>query len=194
MSCIITLLYCSSEIRLNVESSVTHQSLPPSSTSGTVPAIRVRTATIRSSVGPKIRRATEPAVSKTHRSNSTENLLSDSSNQPVMGPPPRPSSRSGRLADNVSSDLSFNLGAPARPSSRTGNTRKASDTVNHRPPTPSKRNSQTLMRSPPSHHNDSPAKGKSQSMPRKLVTQLTADSLKQFVSYLQCYYMDISNN
>ena len=99
-----------------------------------------------------------------------------------MDPPARPSSRSGRLANNVSSDMSSNLGAPARPSSRTGKTRKASDTVNHRPPTPSKRNSRTLMRSPPSQRDDSPAKGKSQSMPRKLVTQLTADSLKQFVS------------
>ena len=101
-----------------------------------------------------------------------------------MDPPARPSSRSGRLANNVSSNMSSNLGAPARPSSRTGNTRKASDTVNHRPPTPSKRNSRTLMRSPPSQRDDSPAKGKSQSMPRKLVTQLTADSLKQFVSCL----------
>ena len=133
-------------------------SLPPTR-GGSVPSIRVRTPTVRSTVA-KNRRTTEPAVSskpslsKTATGHSSENLLSET----------------GQTS----------LGAPARPSSRTGGARKVSE---DRPLTPS-RQRPPRAKSPGGGgggSRDSSPVRKSSSLSRKTLAKLTHDSLTQIV-------------
>lgn len=77
------------------------------------------------------------------------------------------------------------LGAPARPSSRN---RKVSDSVSNRPVTPT-RHLNSGRKSPVRTRDESPVRNKGGSMSRKFA-QLTADSLKQFVSLIQILLLE----
>lgn len=132
-------------------------SFPPSR-GGSVPSIKIRTPTVRTTVL-KNRRTTEPAL-------------------PSSKPP---LSKSGQSSDNLISDASHSsLGAPARPSSRTSSSRKTSE---DRPVTPSGRHRPPRAKSPGfggSSRDSSPAR-KSSSLSRKALPKLTHDSLTQIV-------------
>ena len=155
-------------VEIQLQTDTITASLPPrTGSSGNLPTIKIRTPTIRSPPTKPVRRTTEPSLSKTKKlSRSNENLLSNGSS-------------------STSSNSTAILGAPARQSSssKTGvNVRKNSDTLSNRPVTPT-RQLNTGRRSPLGTREESPpVRSKSSSLSRKLVTQLTADSLKQFVS------------